>query len=279
VGSVRYTFPAMPPATPSTVTCPRCSAQASGHFCANCGAPLAGALCAGCGSVLTPGAKFCHRCGTAVGAAPARPVQGGLSAALPWAVAAIALVALVALVAGQHFNASRLASAPVAPDSQQGAPAQPESEQGASEAPARAPDISALSPRERADRLYDRIMRLDSEGKRDSVQFFAPMAISAYRMLSEQDADTRYDMGRIAEVAGATPVARAEADSILKTNPTHLLGLILAMRTAKLSGDQKGAELYARRLLAAEAAERRKGLPEYQRHARDIDAALGEAKR
>jgi Double zinc ribbon len=269
----------MPPATPSTVTCPRCSAQASGHFCANCGAPLAGALCAGCGSVLTPGAKFCHRCGTAVGAAPARPVQGGLSAALPWAVAAIALVALVALVAGQHFNASRLASAPVAPDSQQGAPAQPESEQGASEAPARAPDISALSPRERAERLYDRIMRLDSEGKRDSVQFFAPMAISAYRMLPEQDADSRYDVGRIAEVAGVAPVAKAEADSILEKNPTHLLGLVLGMRAAKLAGDRRGEELFARRLLAVEATERRKGLPEYQRHERDIAAAVEEAKR
>src|ERR671939_41658 len=128
----------MPPTTPpTTVACPRCSAQARGHFCANCGAPLAGALCAGCGSALTPGAKFCHRCGTAVGAAPARAAQGGLSAALPWAVAGIALVALVALVAGQHFNASRLASSGVASDSQQGALAQPESEAVAGEATAR----------------------------------------------------------------------------------------------------------------------------------------------
>ena len=36
-----------------------------------------------------------------------------------------------------------------------------------------------MTPRERADRLFDRIMRLDTEGKKDSVQFFAPMAISA----------------------------------------------------------------------------------------------------
>jgi Double zinc ribbon len=268
----------MPPATPPAVTCPRCSAQASGHFCANCGAPLAGALCVGCGSALTPGAKFCHRCGAAVGATPSRAAQGGLSAALPWAVAAIALVALVALVAGQHFNAARAASGAVASESQQSALAQPDVDEPTGGAPARAPDISTLSPRERADRLYDRIMRLESEGKRDSVQFFAPMAISAYRMLPEQDADSRYDLGRIAEVAGATSVARAEADSILEKNPTHLLGLILAMRTAKLAGDEKGAELFARRLLAVEPAERRKSLPEYQRHERDIAAAIGEAK-
>src|SRR5918912_4320077 len=116
----------MPPTTPpTTVTCPRCSAQASGHFCASCGAPLAGALCAGCGSALTPGARFCHRCGTAVGATPARAVQGGLSAALPWAVAGIALVALVALVAGQRLSAARAGAAPTQPADVAAAPTAP----------------------------------------------------------------------------------------------------------------------------------------------------------
>jgi len=37
---------------------------------------------------------------------------------------------------------------------------------------ARAPDISSLSPQERADRLYNRVMLLATQGKADSVQFF-----------------------------------------------------------------------------------------------------------
>ena len=40
----------------------------------------------------------------------------------------------------------------------------------------RAPDLSQMSPRDIADRLFDRVMRLSSEGKVDSAQFFATMA-------------------------------------------------------------------------------------------------------
>lgn len=131
-----------------------------------------------------------------------------------------------------------------------------------------------MSPRERADRLYDRIMRLDTEGKKDSVQFFAPMAISAYQMVPNPDADARYDMGRIAEVAGALPAAKSEADSILAKQPTHLLGLVLAMQVAHASGDTAGASAYRAKLRSARKSELAKKLPEYDRHTADIRDAL-----
>ena len=70
----------------------------------------------------------------------------------------------------------------------------------------RAPDISNLSPQERADRLYNRVMLLASQGKTDSVQFFAPMAITAYQMLSPLNIDQRYDMGRAGDLADASHV-------------------------------------------------------------------------
>lgn len=263
--------------TPGTTTCPNCAAPASGRFCASCGLPLEGAACAACHAPLSAGAKFCHRCGTAVGSAPVpRPgdAPSGFPAALPWAVAAIALLALIALVAGQRFG-SRPAAPTTAAASQGEAP--PIDAGGTT--PVRAPDISALSPRERADRLYDRIMRLDSEGKKDSVQFFAQMAISAYQMLPEQDLDTRYDMGRIAEVAGATPLARAQADSILAADPNHLLGLILAISTARDANEAARADSLRRRLVAAQSSELAKNLPEYQRHQQEIAAAIDDAKK
>lgn len=143
----------------------------------------------------------------------------------------------------------------------------------------RAPDISSLSPRERADRLYDRVMRLSSEGKTDSVQFFAPMALSVYQSLGPLDADLRYDFGRVAEVTGAPEIARAQADSILAGDSTHLLGLVLGMRAAQLRGDSTASRGFARRLLAAEPSENAKALPEYQRHQGDILEALAEARR
>jgi hypothetical protein len=135
-----------------------------------------------------------------------------------------------------------------------------------------------MSPRERADRLYDRVMRLAEEGKRDSVDFFSPMVASAYQMLGPLDADEHYDLGRVGEVTGASSLARAEADTILRANPTHLLGLALAARLAAESKQPAVTRALYRRLVAAAPSERQKGLPEYERHRRDIDEALGEAK-
>lgn len=269
------------PSTSTTTpgTCPSCAAPASGRFCANCGAPLAGATCGSCRAPLTPGAKFCHRCGTEAGAAPtntppAPPSEhGGFNAALPWTVAGIALLALIALVAGQRFGRR---PAPAAA-SQEVAQAPPDVSSGPT--PVRGPDISSMSPRERADRLYDRIMRLDSEGKKDSAAFFAQMGISAYMMLPRQDADSRYDMGRIAEVAGAAPVAQAQADTILAQDSTHLLGLILAISTARDAGDTATAQRMQERLVAAQASELAKNKPEYQRHQTEIAAAIDQAKK
>ena len=191
-----------------------------------------------------------------------------VASALPWVVAAISMLAVIALVAGQRFSGSRPTATPSgdAPFSAGGEAA-------------RAPDISNLSPRERADRLYDRMMRLSSEGKTDSVQFFAPMALSVYQGLAPLDADLRYDFGRVAEVAGAAGIARAQADTILAGDSSHLLGLVLAIRASDLSGDSLAAGGYRKRLLAAEPTESAKQLPEYQRHQSDILEALAEARR
>ena len=143
----------------------------------------------------------------------------------------------------------------------------------------RAPDISNLSPQERADRLYNRVMLLASQGKVDSVQFFAPMAVQSYLLLSPLNADQRYDLGRIAEVVGETGLARAQADSILRENPNHLLGLILEARLATLAGDTAQLHSWERRLLAAEKSEAAKKRDEYVRHQDDISNALRQARK
>ncbi len=138
----------------------------------------------------------------------------------------------------------------------------------------RAPDISSMSPDERASRLFDRVMRYGEQGKMDSLKIFAPMAIEAYDMLGPPDAHTRYDVGMIGLVSGNLQLARAEADTILATNKTHLLGLVLAMKAAGLRQDMAARAAYQRRLVAAEPAERAKQLKEYEEHKADIDAAL-----
>jgi hypothetical protein len=186
---------------------------------------------------------------------------------LPWSVAAIALLALVALAAGQRFARAR-----ETPNVETAAMLPP----AAAGAPGRAPDISSLSPAERAERLYDRIMGAAERGRADSVRFFMPMAIQAYEALGDLTTDQRYDLGRLAEVAGDAAVASAQADTILRLHPQHLLGLVLASRAARLRGDDRAAQQYRAQLSRAERSERQKQLPEYLLHQNDIEVALAE---
>ena len=269
----------MPPSASSSdsTTCPSCGTAATGHYCSNCGASLVGATCSACAAELSPGAKFCHRCGTQVGTKAPAAVDSRTNA-LPWIVAALAFLALFAMAAGRGFTARPSSTVdgsqnalPQAGLDDRGAPADPEA--------IRAPDISSMSPQERADRLYNRVMTLATEGKVDSVQFFAPMALIAYRDLAPFNADQRYDMGRIGEVAGALPFAKAQADSILLANPNHLLGLILEARLATIAGDTTQLRTYERRLLAAQKPELAMKREEYTRHQDDISNALSQARK
>jgi hypothetical protein len=180
-----------------------------------------------------------------------------------WAIAASVLVVLAAFVAGQQFAAPRAAtegSVPVeAPFAGGGT---------------RAPDISRMTPEEAANRLFDRVMRYASEGKPDSAAMFAPMAILAYERIGPLDAHARYDIGTISAVIGDLPAATAQADTVLKAQPNHLLGLLLAMRAAELKKDAAAVGRFRARFVAAQQAERAKALPEYADHQSEIEEAL-----
>ena len=226
-----------------------------------------------CSAALTPGARYCHRCGTPAGMTSA-PSRGG-AGVIPWAVAAIALVALIALVVGQRFGARSTPAAEPVADASVPAGAAPSGPAGAMP---RAPDISQLTPEQRAERLYDRIMKEVEGGHPENAQAFMPMAVSAYEMLAPLNIDQRYDLGRIGIVGGDTALARAQADTILATRPTHLLGLILKGQAARLEGNASRAHDADAKLLAAEAKERASGLQEYLSHKNDIDAAVASAR-
>src|SRR2546423_12235347 len=155
----------------TAVACPACSSPASGRYCANCGAPLAGATCASCKGDITPGSKFCHHCG-----ATSRPTQAPAAklSPLPWIVAALALLTMFAMLAGRGFSAARGSTLDAPANALPQAGVDDRADRTDQETATRAPDISAMSPQERTDRLFNKVMLLNSQGKSDSVQFFAP---------------------------------------------------------------------------------------------------------
>ena len=202
---------------------------------------------------------------------------------MPWAVAAIALVALIALVVGQRFGGRATTGTTDVLDgaNAQGPTAIAAPDAGPDAAPAgmpRAPDISQLTPAQRAERLYDRIMREAEAGRTQEVRTFLPMAVAAYEMIAPLNLDQRYDLGRIGEVGGDTTLARAQADTILRQRPTHLLGLILGAKAARMVGNEPHARQFDVRLLSVAPREQAVALPEYLLHRNDIDQALAAAK-
>ena len=136
-------------------------------------------------------------------------------------------------------------------------------------------DINKMSPEEAASRLFDRVMRYASEGKADSAAMFAPMAVLAYERIGPLDLHARYDIGAISVVTGDAVAASAQADTILRAQPNHLLGLMLAARAADAKKDAASAKRYRDRLTASATAERAKDLREYTDHKQEIDDALG----
>lgn len=224
------------------------------------------AFCAACGAALSAGARFCHKCGTPVGAAPA--AAPGSATILPWSIAAVSLIVLITLLATRGWQADAGGAAAAAPSG----PVAPFAGGGGG-AP---PDISRMSPEERATRLYDRIMSYAERGATDSAAFFAPMAMMAYQALAPLNADQRYDMGSIGIATGdreGASVARAQADTILRERPTHLLGLMLAARASDVLGEAPKARAFEKRFLSALDAELKGNLPEYTAHRGSIDAA------
>lgn len=134
------------------------------------------------------------------------------------------------------------------------------------------PDISNLSPRERFDRLYDRVMRASSSGDAATVTQFAPMAVSAYGMLDSVDIDARYDVAVIKLHVGDIAGAKALADTIIRAAPTHLFGYMIRATVARFSGDSAGARTANAAFLRHYPGEIARARPEYEKHRTSIDA-------
>lgn len=262
-----------------TETCPSCGENAAGRFCAHCGVVLS-ADCRECGSSIPRGGRFCNQCGTASTPAaapqtgePANAPSGGAGAGrLPWAIAGAAVVALAAVLLLPRLHEEEPAPAAFSPAPPTAGPAV------AGGGDPRAVDLASMTPREAADRLFNRVMQSVSSGDSAEAQAFLPMAVSAYERVPELDADGHYHLAVLQMVRGDYRAARAEAEAILETSPSHLFGLFTAAQAERELGNEVEATAFFRRFRDAYEAETARQLPEYGEHAPALAAMKTEAE-
>ena len=212
----------------------------------------------------TQGAKFCSQCGQAVGTSPA--AASSRTDRTPWIIAAAALAGLLGvllIMLTRNTAATPMAAGPDAVESASGAP----------------PDISNMSPRERFDRLYNRVMRAAQAGDEATVSRFTPMALMAYSQLDSLDADARYHAALLEVHTGDAAGPTALADTILMRNPGHLFGYVIRGTVARWQKDEKAlARAYADFLMHYDA-ELKAGRPEYADHKSSLDDFHQQAER
>ena len=140
------------------------------------------------------------------------------------------------------------------------------------------PDLSQMTPRERFDRLYNRVMQAAETGDAATMQQFSPMALAAFGMLDEVDADARYHAALLKLHTGDVSGSAALADEIEMETPNHLFGFIIRGTLAKWQNDTAAlAQVYQEFLEVYDeeiAAER----PEYGHHQQSIEGFLQDAR-
>jgi len=243
-------------------TCPECGKAASGNFCQHCGAALGGRFCNKCGAKLSAGATFCTQCGAKAGAAGGRRAAaaaavGGANAA--WWIAGVAMFGLI-LVVGYSMVRPE---GPVVPAGGAGGAAGAAG--GADPNSPGTTDISQMSPREAADRLFDRVMRTISAGDTAGALGFQPMAVQAFEIAEPLDADGLFHLALLQQLSDAS-AALATAKRMLEAEPDHILGLGMAAETSATLGDDAAAREYFQQLLRVYDVQFARSLVEYDGH-------------
>lgn len=256
-------------------TCPSCSRPASGRFCEHCGANLdTRTTCHACGNELAEGNRFCNQCG-----APAGPARSAASAVnvpateapprsvIPWAIAAGAMALLLGVLLWPRFDREGDTLAPAVGPPITG-----------TRTGVQGVDLATMTPREAADRLFNRVMQAVSRGDTAEARQFVPMALQAYDRVDNLDRDGRYHLSVLHLVNDDPRAARAEAEHLLSEVPNHLLGLATAAQAELAMGNETDARSLFRRFLENYDAELARGLPEYQEHQAVLPSLQADAR-
>ncbi len=233
------------------IKCSSCGGAVAGNFCSQCGTPAGAAassrVCPRCGHRSSAGTRYCAACGSSSTGGPA---AAGRSQFVPWVLGGAVVVALAATL----FRSAGTPAVVAGPGESVARPA------------ATPPDISNLTPRQRFDRLYTRIIEAAQQGDQGTVEQFTPMALSAFGMLDQVDADARYHLAMLQLHVGDVAGAAAQADSIKLADPNHLFTYVVNGAVARWTKDEAQQAKAHRSFRALYDAELKTAKPEYQEH-------------
>jgi len=210
--------------------------------------PTAATACPACHAPLTPGARYCHRCGRAAGG-------GGQRERTAWTIAWVTVILFVVLII---YYVTRGTPAPVGPDMANAGNASAQAGQP--------PDISQMTPEERFLRLHDRVMAAAGSGDTATAARFEPMAISAYSMIDAPSVDIRYHAAALYTRGGDYTHALALADTIQATAADNLLGDLIRVEVAQARRDRAAEQRATQAFLQHYDRQLSLKRPEYEEH-------------
>ncbi len=211
--------------------------------------------CPSCGGRVQEDARYCQHCGKALSGDRLLNTQ-------TLTVIAAALIVLVAmgLLFASAIDFDRLSgqeTTDVAPP--------PQTVSG------QPPDLSTMSPRVAADRLFNRVMMAEEQGNIAEIEQFAPMAVAAYEQLESLDADALFHLGLIHAAAGNIEDTKDFAKRMKAIVPTHLLTVLLEHRIAMTENDMAAAASADDRFREYYDEEMSIGRLEYEHHVASIE--------
>ncbi len=184
---------------------------------------------------------------------------------LAWWMAGALLLGLVLVIAYPVYTRGRADSPPpVATGPVGGAVGGPVGGPAAGPSP---PDLTSMTAREAADRLFNRVMTAVSVDNSEEVVQFLPMAIAAFGLAEPLDTDGKFHVVLLQLTGQFNAEALEGAEEILSEQPNHLLGLAMAGDASLALGDSASARGYYGRWLDAFETETAKDLLEYRDHA------------
>ncbi len=221
-----------------------------------------GTTCDSCNEPTIKNAKFCHNCGKSIGNAPEQSMSG---ITMIMFMGLIVVVSISFTFGLKLYLDGRNEVASITPfPSRSNVPNE-------NRQPSQLPDLSTMTPREAADRLFNRVMSASETGDQEEAKRFAPMAAQAYIRVKNIDLDGLFHLGLIYLVREDFQNAIEQVVKIRNSSPDHLLGTLLEHTVAERTSDKPRQMLASTKFLRTYQNEMNSGRPEYSAHKNSIE--------